>query len=349
MDGALSVVQGHRGEQTRSIHVLLRPGRYVLREAITVQAPRSVRVRISTMQMSTSFHPVDQAVTFVETEPVRKRKKSLRKLLTCQSNEAVDQEEEHANLVEMFDSSMLTSPRYPVQAVGNQRATLVLRTPRHNEPIIRVCQGSAFLQNLELRHASRGLDIWNGNAAIQIQPINGPDDRPIAITPLPTLTMEHVEVSSASGRGIVNIDGGQLDIRNCYVHNCAATGIYVGAPGTRVHIENTDVIQNGRGNMLHRRGIARGHSGVYLEQGHAHILNCSISRNSLTGISAVSPENAILDLQDSELVSNGSFQLEMPGVGSFSHSRSTSLNNTLSATGFPRARSGLAADDDGSY
>ena len=156
--------------------------------------------------------------------------------------------------------------------------------------------------------------------------------------------MEHVEITSASGRGIVNIDGGQMDIRNCYIHDCAATGIYVGGPGSRARIHHTDVIRNGNGNKTHRRGIARGHSGVYIEQGYASIVDCSISQNSLTGISAVSPDNAVLDLQGSELVANGTFQLEMPGVGSLAHSRSTTSNNTLSITGLPRARSGLVAD-----
>ena len=157
--------------------------------------------------------------------------------------------------------------------------------------------------------------------------------------------MDHVEISSASGRGIVNIDGGQVTIRNCYVHDCAATGIYVGGPGSRAQIESTDVVRNGNGNTAHRRGIARGHSGVYLEQGHASIVDCNISQNSLTGISAVSPENAVLNLEESELVSNGSFQLEMPAIGTAAHARSTTHNNTFAANGLARSRSGLAIED----
>jgi hypothetical protein len=188
-------------------------------------------------------------------------------------------------------------------------------------------------------------DIWNGNAAVQIQPPNGPDDQPMVVVPAPTVIMENVEVSSASGRGIVNIDGGQVIIRNCYVHDCAATGIYVGGPGSRAQIERTDVVRNGNGNTTHRRGIARGHSGVYLEQGHASIVDCNISQNSLTGISAVSPDNAILTLAESELVSNGSFQLELPAVGTVAHTRSSTSNNTMASIGLPRSRSGLATDD----
>lgn len=184
-------------------------------------------------------------------------------------------------------------------------------------------------------------DIWNGNAAVQIQPPVGLDDQPMMILPAPTVVLDHVEITSSSGRGIVNIDGGHITIRNCYVHDCAATGIYVGGPGSRAAIQRTDVIRNGNGNTQHRRGIASGHSGIYLEQGHAHILDCNISQNSLTGISAVSPENAILNLEQSELISNGTFQLEMPAVGTAAHQQSSTQNNILAATGLARSRSGL--------
>jgi hypothetical protein len=57
-------------EQIRSIRVLLRPGRYVLREAITVQAQRSVRVILDTMEMpDDSFLPTDQTTIAPESEP----------------------------------------------------------------------------------------------------------------------------------------------------------------------------------------------------------------------------------------------------------------------------------------
>ena len=167
----------------------------------------------------------------------------------------------------------------------------------------------------------------------------------MTVVPPPTVILENTEVTSASGRGIVNIDGGQVTIRNCYVHDCAATGIYVGGPGSRAQIERTDVVRNGNGNTAHRRGIARGHSGVYLEQGHATIFDCNISQNSLTGISAVSPDNAFLNLEASELVSNGSFQLELPAAGTVAHTRSITVNNTLASFGLPRSRSGLVSND----
>lgn len=163
--------------------------------------------------------------------------------------------------------------------------------------------------------------------------------------PPPTVNLDRVEISSASGRGIVNIDGGLVNITSCYVHDCAATGIYVGGPGSRANIERSDVVRNGNGNTQHRRGIARGHSGIYLEQGHASIIDCNVSRNSLTGISAVSPDNAVLILQESDLMSNGTYQLEMPAVGTVAHRKSNTSNNTLSNTGLARARSGLVMED----
>lgn len=158
--------------------------------------------------------------------------------------------------------------------------------------------------------------------------------------------MESVEITSASGRGIVNSDGGHVTIRNCYVHDCAATGIYMVGPESRAQVERTDVVRNGNGNTTHRHGVARGHSGLYLEQGYASIVDCNISQNSLTGISVVSPDTAILNLEESELVSNGSFQLELPAVGTVSHSSSvTNNNNTMASSGLPRSRSSLASDD----
>mmetsp|Transcript_26885 Transcript_26885/g.64135 ORF Transcript_26885/g.64135 Transcript_26885/m.64135 type:complete len:672 (-) Transcript_26885:135-2150(-) len=226
-----------------------------------------------------------------------------------------------------------------------RQATLVLRTRRHNAPLIRVRQGSIAIRNIVLAHASHGTDIWNGNAAVQIQPPMGPGDQPLAIHPAPTATLDRVDVTSASGRGIVNIDGGHVTMNRCYVHDCAATGIYVGGPGSKATIERTDVVRNGNGNTQHRRGVARGHSGIYLEQGNLKCRNSNISQNALTGISAVSPENAILNLEQSDLMSNGTHQLELPGPGTPAHRRSVNVNNNFSSTGLARSRSGLVSDE----
>jgi len=223
---------------------------------------------------------------------------------------------------------------------ASNRATLLLTTRRQNEPIFFVRQGSFTLRNVYLKHGSFGNDIWNGNSAIQIQPIIGSDDNSVnESTATPTVTLDSVDVSSSSGRGIVNIDGGYVKIRNSYIHDCAATGIYVGGSGSRASIERSDVILNGKGNRRTRRGIAPGHSGIYLEQGNISILDCNISRNTLTGISAISPDKSLLNLQGSDLVSNGTFQLEMPDVGSAAYMNSVTKNNNLASDGTGRYRS----------
>ena len=88
----------------------------------------------------------------------------------------------------------------------------------------------------------------------------GPSDDPIDL-PVPMVTLDRVDVTSSSGRGVVNIDGGYVKISRSYIHDCAATGIYVGGSGSRATIEQSDVIYNGKGNTRNRRGIAAGHSG----------------------------------------------------------------------------------------
>ena len=81
-------------------------------------------------------------------------------------------------------------------------------------------------------------------------------------------------------------------------------------------MERTDVLNNGHGNTAFRNGITRGHSGVYLEQGVTVIKDSNISNNSLTGILTVSADNACLTVEGSDLVGNGSIQLEIPHTGS---------------------------------
>jgi hypothetical protein len=336
---ALSSVQNPRLVQMHSIRVLLRPGKYVLREPISVEAELNVHVTVETMEMPESLcSSIDSTFMHPKT-PNKKRRKSCKlvKYLTCRTVDVVDGQSnaDHEELVET--TSACSSELAPC----TNRAVLTLQSRRENEPILRIRQGSCTLRNLNLYHLSSGTDIWNGNAAIQIQPPVGMDDQPIPVYPAPMATMDHVDIISESGRGIVNIDGGKLTIRNSCVHDCAATGIYIGGIGSRAVIEHTDVIRNGIGNTRHRRGIARGHSGIYLEQGFAQIANCNISLNALTGISAVSPLNAILHLEESDLISNGAFQLDMPDVGSVADRQSFTRNINLARFGSIRSRSGL--------
>jgi hypothetical protein len=327
-------------EQRRNIRVLLRPGDYILREAICIRATENVHVTIETMKGP--FSHVNHQVADEERNPEAPRRRLVRKAASLRNRLGCRSANQH---VEMADAELdhfrplerLSSSRPPCQV-----ATLILRTRCHNEPIFLVRHGAVKLINLELRHNCHGIDIWDGNAAIQIQPESFLEDEPSPTNTIPAAVwLESVEVVSHSGRGIVNVDGGIVVIRNCYVHDCAATGIYVGGRGSQALIESTDVLHNGNGSR-NRRGVGHGHSGVYLEQGKAFIRDCNISRNSLTGISALSSHNSVLDLEASDLVANGSAQLEVPrGLLEDRHSMEITRSNRLAAIGFTRQRSGL--------
>jgi hypothetical protein len=312
-------------EQRRSIKILLYPGEYFMAEAITIQAVGSnTSVTIETLKVpQIDAMPRDDVQSTIQSPAKRmlQKAKTLRKALTCR-NVSVAQEE---------DLELDTTP--PL------RACIISRTRRPNEPLIRVRQGTIKLTNINILHNANGVDIWNGNAAIQIQPPIGPDDYPLVSAPRAIL--DGVNVCSKSGRGIVTIDGGATEIYSSYVHDCAATGIYVGGPGSSASIVMSDVLRNGMGNRSVRRGIQLGHSGIYLEQGSATVRDCNISQNSLTGISAVSQENAILSLSESDLVANGAQQLEMPPNGSVSRRRSLTRDNNMAVSGATRSRSGL--------
>ena len=240
------------------------------------------------------------------------------------------------------------------------RASIIFRSRRTNEPAFRVSQGNLRLNNVDLSHHSEGLDIWNGNAAIQVQPpaVNEDDDEQQNgggrrhrrgnnnVHPRPTAILHGVHVTSLTGRGIVTIDGGSLQMQQTAVTDCAATGVYIGGPGSQAVIESSDVLRNGVGNRSPRiriGGVARGHSGIYLEQGVAQIVDSNISSNTLTGISAVLPDSAILKLEHCDLMGNGTNQLEMPQNGSLARQQSYMRHNQMSVVGRGRTRSGLKA------
>ena len=171
------------------------------------------------------------------------------------------------------------------------------RTQRRDEPLFRVERGQLEIQNVTMIHQCSGVDIWNGNAAIQIVPTPSLDDAPPSSKPaaplanndngddtageqnsetpialntergksygienkstevddipstIASLRLYDVEVSSWSGRGIVavNSDKCRLQITNSYIHDCAATGVYVAGTNTVCTMRNTDVVHNGVG------------------------------------------------------------------------------------------------------
>lgn len=280
----------------------------------------------------------DRPVPEKALNPTKKGVGKLRILLNCVRPDVLEEsetEESYFSHSNDCSESITTPPKL---------ATIVFRSRRQNEPVFRVQQGVLQLKNVEIQHYSHGTDIWNGNAAVQIQPFMGENNAPTLIGPRPVAVLYNVQISSRSGRGIVNIDGGNLIVCDSVVRDCAATGIYIGGPGSEAIIHRADVIRNGIGNRT-RRGVARGHSGIYLEQGITKIHDCNVSNNTLTGISVVSPDNAFLTLENSDIISNGTYQLELPTLGTLSRRSSLLQSNRMSVNGDSRNRSGLTIPD----
>jgi Right handed beta helix region len=182
----------------------------------------------------------------------------------------------------------------------------------------------------------------NGNAAVQIQPLTPPKrTRSEGGRLLPSATLQEVEVISHSGRGIVINDGGNVTIRMSYIHDCAATGIYVGSHHCQLTLEHSDLISNGHGNQLaasvRASGVSPGHSGFYLENGNATLHQVNISNNSSCGVSVSSAESRLM-LDHSDVVANGySNQVEVAfgseQMGSSNHVAKSGLVKVRSRLG----------------
>eukprot|EP00522_Entomoneis_paludosa_P015589 CAMPEP_0172446726 /NCGR_PEP_ID=MMETSP1065-20121228/6265_1 /TAXON_ID=265537 /ORGANISM="Amphiprora paludosa, Strain CCMP125" /LENGTH=670 /DNA_ID=CAMNT_0013197915 /DNA_START=9 /DNA_END=2021 /DNA_ORIENTATION=+ len=341
------VLQAH---PEQNVHIWMRPGRYYLKESLDIGHSPQQKFSISTMKLPDNvfLSPadlIDRTGGSATSSPRRKRRgQGIMKFIMCTAasyNDAAVEDESVCSEISELDGSSLLFP-VPQRAT---RATLVLRTRKQNEPVFRVRQGHFNATNLNIEHYSGGSDIWNGNAAIQIQPPQ-PDQEgpppPLRRDLLPVAQLTGLRVTSRTGRGVVTIDGGQLTCTQTRVYDCAATGIYVGGRGTRARVVETDVLRCGLGSRSSSRrnaGIARGHSGVYLEQGVVDIIDCNVSNNTLTGITAVSNENSTLNLTDSDLLGNGSFQLEIPSRNARGiHMR----QNRLESQGTGRIRATLA-------
>lgn len=342
----------------RNTRILLRPDKYVINEQLVVETFGSNRVTLESVEGYAVRFDYNTACGRRKGGPLEELTPSKRSrwmgILGCRSSQGAsgatsprDESPQQSN----FDMSSLSIKAVPQP----ERAEIILQTQKANEPMIRVKQGTFCLNKVNLVHNCTGNDIWNGNAAIQVQPVlasNGSPVLPSQPNMAPNAVVSNCDIKSVSGRGVVAIDGGKTHITNCYVHDCAATGIYVGGAGSSAFVEQTDVILNGNGNETARRGIARGHSGVYLEQGSAVMRDCNISSNSLTGISAVSSDNCSLLIENSDLIGNGSMQLEIPPHGTSSRARCVSRNNVVMSNGNGRGRSGLIpedSDDDEEY
>jgi hypothetical protein len=209
------------------------------------------------------------------------------------------------------ETCMLDDTSLAVSDWGNRRVTLVSKTGLRNEPLFRVLCGELVLRNLCLEHKSIGIDIWSGNAAIHVRPDNRDTTyRPRAVLAEAAAVLETVDVVSHSGRGVVVLDGAHVRIKDSYIHDCAATGVYVGGHGSRAVLETVDVTENGKGN--HRvGGIAKGHSGIYIDQGVVSITDCNVSQNSASGVSVISPDLTELTLTKTDILTNGNRPIDV--------------------------------------
>ena len=132
------------------------------------------------------------------------------------------------------------------------------------------------MQNLNIWHSTRGTDIWGGNCAIHLLGTNA------------NLILSGCSVESESGRGIVVNRSGFLRMRTTTIHDCAATGLYIGDAGTVSILTCCNIVRNGGGSRrIGHEYVPSGHSGIYVENAAAAIDNCLISGNSLSGISVV--------------------------------------------------------------
>jgi hypothetical protein len=196
--------------------------------------------------------------------------------------------------------------------VEDQSVKLVSHTCLRNEPLFRVIRGKLVLKNMSLEHVSLGIDIWSGNTAIHLQPNTGEIIPPSPSTTVAkaALVLESVEVVSHSGRGIVVLGGAHAQIKDSYIHDCAATGVYVGGEGSRADLKAVDVTDNGMGNQR-IGGIVGGHSGIYIDEAVVNISDCNVSRNWLSGVAVISPSRTELTLKTTDLLLNGTSSIQL--------------------------------------
>jgi hypothetical protein len=202
---------------------------------------------------------------------------------------------------------------------NKRRVTLVSKTRLRDEPLFRVIRGKLVLKNLNLEHTSMGYDIGGGNSAIFVQP-----DAEQSILQLPrsvpkaAAVLKSVEIVSNSGRGVVALDAGFVSMTDSYIHDCAATGVFVGGHGSRLVLEKVDVTDNGVGNQ--RLGyvggsITQGHSGICIEQGIVSLTDCNVSLNLASGIYIISPALTELTLEKTDLLYNFVDPIQLQEVG----------------------------------
>lgn len=183
------------------------------------------------------------------------------------------------------------------------RPTLLMLADERNIPMIRLQEGNLVLHNLRLWHKCWGVDVWNGNAALHIQPQEK--------QALAQAALSHCEITSRTGRGVAAHNAARLDLSACRVTQCAATGVYVGGHGqTEATFDHCELESNGQGSEL--GGIFRRHSGILLAQGKMQLSHCKLSRNSGSGLNIWSTDQAQVTVCNSSFDENEHRSMELP-------------------------------------
>ncbi len=162
-----------------------------------------------------------------------------------------------------------------------------------NESLVEVEASCTYvsLQNLTLLHYSEGTDLWHGNCAVYCH------------GDLTHTYLDRCSIQSDSGRGIVVSNGAEVIVARSTIHDCAATGVYMGDAGSSLDIITSNIIRNGYGRRPREATdgiqprtptIQAGHSGLYVEDSDCEIRNSLVAQNCLTGLSVVRDGNVHL-------------------------------------------------------
>lgn len=180
-----------------------------------------------------------------------------------------------------------------IRAAVPERGAAIVWYKGLNDPcvavgdVVREETVAAQLSNIQLLHSTMGSDIWGGNCAVMVE---GRKSR---------LNLTSCCVQSESGRGVVAINGSFLDVKESVIHDCAATGLYLGDNDSIASIRGCNFIRNGGGSRRPLETdsdgnedddtdrVPSGHSGMYVEAGRAFVENSLVAGNSLTGVSIV--------------------------------------------------------------
>ncbi|GMI14402.1 hypothetical protein TrLO_g2419 [Triparma laevis f. longispina] len=224
-----------------------------------------------------------------------------------------------------FNRTLVLARSATFSILGDDEGETILEliTNTADAPLIFVKRGTVTFDNLDLRHGSRGTNIWGGQACVHVKPVSS------SLHSRPRAQFNSCGIFSSTGRGIVVIAGSAF-LRECDVSDCAATGVYVGSNGhgedaAIAGIYKSSVNRNGQGhdpslNNQFGEYVNRGHSGVYVQDGSAYVIDSEVSENTYTGISGSSLYGCRIVSFYNKLDDNEPSAIQLPPNGSESRS-----------------------------